>query len=110
MRLRQGDTVAVQFQLMNFDETTSGLIPVDISSVDGVFCDMWYQSCNEFGTIEEVKALEYASCDVLEATTGWVEVEATFPSLGMYRVIYTVEDDTKTIQYPRYENWFINAI
>lgn len=110
IRLRKGDVTSVQYQLMDFDETTGGLVPVDLSSVDDIIWELYWQE-HDTETDSIISSLvATATCNILEEETGWVNSDMEFPTGGMYKVFYQVVTGTSIKRYPRYDDQYINAM
>ena len=104
IRIRKGDTSSIQYQIMDFDEVTSSLLPVDLSNKN-VYYSSYIEKTSESPTVND-------PCDIIDADQGWVEHKLTedeVVDIQFMQVKFNVEDKTSgdiTI-YPRYDAQYI---
>ena len=104
IRIRKGDTSSIQYQIMDFDEVTSSLLPVDLSNKN-VYYSSYIEKTSEWPTTDD-------PCDIIDADQGWVEHKLTedeVVDIQFMQVKFNVEDKTSgdiTI-YPRYDAQYI---
>ncbi len=104
IRIRKGDTSSIQYQIMDFDEVTSSLLPVDLSNKN-VYYSSYIEKTGESPTVND-------PCDIIDADQGWVEHKLTddeVVDIQFMQVKFNVEDKTSgdiTI-YPRYDAQYV---
>ena len=103
IRIRKGDSSTIQYQIMDFDETTSSLLPVDLDGKT-VYYTSYIEATGYFPTVEDV-------CEILNDADGWVshDIDTTeTATVNMMEIYFDVEDaDGKRARYPRYEKQFV---
>lgn len=106
--MRCGDSGKFAYQILNFDETTNDLLPVDLTSKSVKF-NLFRQVQQVDGSFTSVQVVSDRTCDILDATEGWVDYELSSletATHGMY--ILNLDCDGKT--YPRYERQWIHVL
>jgi hypothetical protein len=97
---------------MEFDETTDGLIPVDITNETIVF-DLFREVQQTDGSFKSVLIVSERECNVIDADEGWVNYEikenevATF---GMYFMNIRRSGTSTSRTYPSYQEQWIRVL
>ena len=106
-QMRSGEYGPFQYRIMEYDEVTQSLLPVDLTGKT-VTCNI-YQLQQSEGTFTEFGFATGLPCEILDADDGWVETE--FPSMdrARFRIEYEVTDADMKRVYPRFTDQMVDV-
>ena len=101
IRMHLNDVFPLQFQIKDFDETTSDTSAHDLSSAT-VNLTVY----DEFGS----KLTDELPCSIIDSTEGWVQVDSfTPPTTGILQLKFYVNDNGSIKKYPSNDDQWINV-
>ena len=112
--MRRGEFGPFPYRIMDYDESTQSLIPVDLTGTT-VICNLFkaVQELQEDGSSFYEEGFATAlPCEILDADQGWAQV--AFPTfvaadIARLRVEFVVADDTYSRIYPRFADQWIQV-
>ena len=110
--MRKGEYRTFPYRIMEYDETTQSIIPVDLSDCTVTF-NLYKAVQQDDGTFLEEGFATGIPCEILNATDGWVEGEfatSYLEDLVRYKIEFDVELDGFTRTYPGYADQWIRVI
>ena len=102
IRIRKSDDFSLQYQITDFDETTSTLVEHDLenATIEATLL-----------TSSGVPVITNIACDVLNSSSGWVEFKlGEFPTPGMFKLHFVVEQNDSARKYPSYDYQWVHVL
>jgi hypothetical protein len=110
--MRKGEFASFDYQVTELDETTSELVPVDLTGLSITY-DLFRQVQQTDGSFVPAGFATGVPCALLEAATGWITVpmpETIKDYSGMFKITFNVQMPSGLKIYPRYANQSIHII
>lgn len=112
IQMREGDYGPFQYQIMEFDETTDGLIPVDVSD-EMVSITIYRHVQQTNGSFTAELVVYDQSCSILDGEDGWIQYDMAtgdMATYGMYTMLFKRSGTSVGKNYPRYDEQWVRVL